>query len=315
MQRHTATSLTIAAADGFGLAASLYRCRRPRPLGTLVVAAAVGNVRQNYADYAGAMADRGWDVLTFDYRGMGGSRAPAEAEATFTMVDWGEKDLAGVLAWARGELNPRRLVLVGHSIGGQVAAFAANHAELDALVGVAAQRGYWRYWTGLKKYVVYLFFGVYIPLCVKKRGHLPLNWTGLENLPGAAAGEWGGWGVTPEYRDRDGISLEPRFEQFRSPILAMSFSDDWALAPKRAVDVLFADHYVNAPVTRWHLRPEALGVKELGHSGFFRPGVCPESLWDWTTQWILRACSRGREGGPHQGTPDAEPQLQAVLQS
>src|SRR5262249_28457064 len=162
----------------------------------------------------GYMASRGWDVLTFDYRGIGDSRAPAQTEASFTMLDWGEKDLTGVLAWARGELNPRRLVLVGHSIGGQIAAFAANPSGLEALVGVAAQRGYWRYWPGLKKYLVYLFFGAYVPLCLKTRGYLPLTGVGLENLPRGAAADWARWGVNREYRDSRGISLLPRFARF-----------------------------------------------------------------------------------------------------
>jgi predicted alpha/beta hydrolase len=206
------------------------------------------------------------------------------------MLDWGEKDLTGVLGWARGELRPRRLVLVGHSIGGQIAAFASNHAELDALVGVAAQRGYWRYWPGLKKYLLYLFWRVGVPLCVKTRGCLPLTGVGLENVPPSAASEWARWGLHWEYRDASGLSLRPRFVRFRAPILALSFSDDRSLAPRPAVDALFGEHYVGAPVTRWHVRPEDLGLKELGHSGFFYRKARPERLWHRTEEWILQTC-------------------------
>jgi predicted alpha/beta hydrolase len=285
-----ATHVTIPASDGLPLAASLFRSARPVPVGTILIAGAVGNLRHGYRTYAGYMAEQGWNVVTFDYRGMGESAAGPEQTARFAMVDWGEKDLTGVIDWARDRLSPRRLVLFGHSIGGQVAAFATNHGELDALVGIAAQRGYWPYWTGLGKYLLYFFFGVYTPVSVKLRGFLPLGLAGLENLPGGVALDWARWGVTREYRDRDGSSLLPRFAQFTSPILAISFSDDPVYAPKRAVDVLFAEHYVNAPVTRWHLSPEDFGLKELGHSGFFSRRVRPERLWQATSEWILRTC-------------------------
>jgi predicted alpha/beta hydrolase len=290
------THLTIPASDGFPLGASLFRSARPAALGTILIAGAVGNLRHGYRTYAGYMAEQGWNVITFDYRGMGESAAGPEQTARFAMLDWGEKDLSGVIAWARDHSSPRRLVLFGHSIGGQVAAFATNHAELDALVGVAAQRGYWPYWTGPGKCLLYLFFGVYVPLTVRLSGCLPLGLAGLEDLPGGVAGDWARWGVAREYRDRDGSSLLPRFAQFTAPILAMSFSDDPVYAPRRAVDVLFSEHYVNAPVTRWHLHPEDFGLKELGHSGFFSRRVRPERLWQATSEWILRTCPGGQRG-------------------
>ncbi|MGH7169456.1 MAG: alpha/beta hydrolase family protein [Gemmataceae bacterium] len=301
------TNETIPASDGLPLAASLFPSARPTALGTLLIAGAVGNLRHGYRTYAGYMAERGWDVLTFDYRGMGESAASPQETARFTMLDWAEKDLSGVIDWARRRLNPRRLVLVGHSIGGQLAGLATNCAELDALVGVAAQRGYWPYWTGPRKYLLYLFFGVYVPLAVKRHGFLPMGLAGLENLPAGVARDWARWGIAKEYRDRTGSLLRPRFARFTAPILALSFSDDLALAPKRAVDVLFSEHYVNAPVTRWHVHPEDFERKQLGHSGFFSRRVRPERLWQAVSEWILAACPGERKGDllTASGTPSS----------
>src|SRR5262245_42941174 len=190
MDTYKPVNITIPATDGLPLAASLLRCQAREQLGTLIFAGAVGNVRQNYAEYAAYMADRGWDAVLFDYRGIGGSKARGEEAATFTMLDWGEKDLAGVIDWARCRLRPERLVLVGHSIGGQLAGLAANNDHLTALVAVAAQRGYWRYWDGWRKYVVYLFWRLHVPLCVKAVGYLPMKAMELEDLPGGVARDW-----------------------------------------------------------------------------------------------------------------------------
>ena len=180
MRTHKPASLHIPATDGFALAASLFLSGRRPALGALMIAGAVGNRRQNYTAYAAYMAEKGWDVLTFDYRGIGESAVPWKMSESFTMVDWGEKDIAGVIDWARAHLNPARLVLVGHSIGGQVVGFAPNSDALSGLVGVAAQRGYWPYWPGWRKYGVYLFFGAYVRLSLRIWGRLRLGLAGLE---------------------------------------------------------------------------------------------------------------------------------------
>jgi predicted alpha/beta hydrolase len=278
--------MTIQATDGLPLAASLFRCQAGEQRGTLLIAGAVGNVRQNYAEYAAYIAAQGWDAVLFDYRGIGGSKACGPEAAAFTMLDWGEKDLAGVIDWAQCRLHTRRLVLVGHSIGGQLAGLAANNHCLTALVAVAAQRGYWRYWDGWRKYVVYLFWRLYVPLCLKAVGYLPMKTMELEDLPGGVARDWARWGLKRHYEDAAGSRVGHHFARFTAPILAMSFSDDPSLAPPRAVDALFSEYYVRAPMTRWHIRPEDLGVRRLGHSGFFTRRVCPERLWQATAEWM-----------------------------
>jgi predicted alpha/beta hydrolase len=290
MDKHTPNDLTIRARDGFALAASLFGGRRRKLSGALIIAGAVGNVRQNYAQYAGYMAEQGWDVVTFDYRGIGGSKGPRDQMASLRMFDWGAKDLAAIIDWGQGRLQPRRLVLVGHSIGGQVAAFAPNHHALGGMVAIAAQRGYWPYWDGWRKCGVYLFWRLGVPLSLWVRGCLALQAVGLENLPRRVARDWARWGLARDYHDEDGTSLEPHFARFTAPILALSFSDDRSLAPPRAVDALFRGHYVHAPLTRWHIQPEDYRVRELGHSGFFNREVCPRSLWQATSAWILRNC-------------------------
>jgi predicted alpha/beta hydrolase len=289
MDNQKPTHLLIPATDGLTLAGSYFRGARPT-LGTLILASAVGNRRQNYTAYAGYMAQHGWDVVTFDYRGVGDSQVAWNKAAAYRLVDWGEKDVAGVINWARARLESKRLALLGHSIGGQVVGFAPNKNALDALVGVAAQRGYWPYWPGWRKWGLYLFFRVFVPLTVKLRGRLALKFADLVDMPGGVALDWARAGFHPDFQDRNGAGLKPRFAQFRSPTLAISFSDDLSLAPERAVDVLFTEYYNRATLTRWHLRPQDLGVETIGHAGFFNPKVCPESLWQDTLRWLLEAC-------------------------
>jgi predicted alpha/beta hydrolase len=289
--------LLISATDGFALSASLFRGGRPVRRGTLILAGALGKPRSNYAAYAGYMAAQGWDVLTFDYRGIGDSAVPWEEAAEFSLVDWGAKDLAGVIDWARLRLASDRVALVGHSIGGQVAGLARNNDCLSALVGVAAPRGCWRYWPGWRRYGVYLYLRGYAALCLKSRGRLVLGPAGLGHLPRGVARDLVRWGVSHDCRDGNGADLRPRFANLGAPALAISFSDDRSLAPRRAVDVLFNEYFTRAPLTRWHVRPQDLGVKALGHAGYFDPRVCPEGLWRATSRWLAEACRGSAQAG------------------
>jgi predicted alpha/beta hydrolase len=306
----TPTRLHIPATDGFALAATLFRSARPAPRGTLIFAGGLGNPRYNYAAYAGYMAGQGWDVLTFDYRGIGDSAAPGETAAAFSLVDWGEKDLTGVIDWARQRLASERVALLCHSIGGQVAGLALNNDRLSALVAVATPRSNWGHWTGWRKLGAYLYFRCYVPLCVKVRGRLVTGRPGLDPLPRGVARDLVGLGVNRHHRDAAGADLRHRFANVSAPALAISFSDDRLLAPERTVDVLYNEYFTRAPLTRWHFRPEDVGVRALGHSGYFDPGVCPEGLWQATSRWLADACG----GMPARAAlPDGRPEPQPLF--
>ena len=65
-------ALVFEAADGRPLAATVLEPRRVE--GAVVIASATGVPRRIYEGVAGCLADAGLAVLTFDYRGIGGSR-------------------------------------------------------------------------------------------------------------------------------------------------------------------------------------------------------------------------------------------------
>lgn len=280
----------MAATDGYPLAATIYKTSPQREGKAAIIAGAVGVRRSRYRDFATYLAGRGWAVVTFDYRGIGGSRRGCLSKSPARLRDWGERDAAGVIEWVHHQFGPRRCVAVGHSVGGQIIGFAPNHGRLDALLTIASQKGYWKYWRGLWRYLVGGFWRV-VPALVGILGYLPLWPAGCEDLPPQVALEWQRWGMRPEFVDEERRSMNHRFHTFTAPILAMSFADDPLYAPPRAVEALLKV-YANAPSVHRHFHPRDLGVRRIGHSGFFDPGVCP-ALWEVAVEWLDRADGSG----------------------
>lgn len=279
--------LQIPATDGFALAATRFTPAAGTANGTrVVIASAVGVRRGFYGRFARWLAGQGFEAVTFDYRGMGGSRHGSLRGFHATARDWGEKDLSGVLAWASAEPAGGRLAVVGHSIGGQLVGLSPACVRIDAFLAVAAQSGWWGHWPVRSRYALAFLWRVLMPGVSTALGYFPGRRLGLgEDLPGGVAREWAWWGRHPAYPvDERGSPLRPFYDRFHGPLLACSFADD-GYAPRPAVDALAA-LYVNARLRRRHVLPREVGMKRVGHYGFFREGA-RETLWPWAARWLL----------------------------
>lgn len=292
---------TVMTRDGIPLAVTTWQEEGRESRDVALVLCAVGARQDQYASFARGLAREGWRVVTFDYRGIGRSVLPEGTRHLASMRAWGEQDLTAVIQWAHDELAPERLVAVAHSIGGQLIPFAENHHRLDAVALVASQRGFWRHWRGGMRYGVLLFFRLYIPLCLKLFGRVPLSFVGLDDLERGIAEDYARWGLAEHYLWPSGESRSARFTACTFPLLALSFEDDICYAPKRAVQALLHDYYVSAPALWCHVEHSRLKLRGLGHSGFFDPRRCPEGWWGEVSAWLrtasANACSLPRREG------------------
>ncbi len=278
------TELRIGCADGRLLAATLHHGGAGRgPV--VVVAGATGVRRRLYRGYAQHLAARGIASLTFDYRGVGGSRSAPLRRDPARLAEWGTLDLTAVLEWARSELGAQRLGVVAHSVGGQILPLVAAPERIDAILFVAAQEGYFGHWPMPLRLVFLLLSSVVMPGLVRLTGFLPARLLRLgENLPPGVGRDWARWA-----RTRDYLQHEPFFDRLASPALAYSFADD-PLAPRRAVDRLLASQ-PRLALCRRHVAPRDLGLERIGHFGFFRRELS-ESLWQESADWLLAVLQR-----------------------
>lgn len=127
-----AEPLEIRLEDGVTLAATVHDAERPR--GTVVMAHAMFSRQTSFRWVARAWRERGWRVLTFDFRGHGKSTG-----ASYGYDDFVLRDLPAVVACARDRTDGP-VALLGHSLGGHVALAAqgCGLVALDAIVLVAS---------------------------------------------------------------------------------------------------------------------------------------------------------------------------------
>lgn len=107
----------LATADGLSLHTRHWPAGGP-PRGQVLIVHGLGEHGGRYAHVAEALAAAGWAVTAYDHRGHGHS---AGATGDLGTVDSLLRDLATVLDAARARA-PGPLVLLGHSLGGLVAA-------------------------------------------------------------------------------------------------------------------------------------------------------------------------------------------------
>jgi predicted alpha/beta hydrolase len=274
---------TLVASDGVALAATWYPGREARRK-SLIFLSALASPQRYLRHVAGWLQDRGWGVLTFDYRGIGDAEPRARAGAPVKLLDWATHDISAAVEWTRREIRPRFLAAVGHSIGGQILPFCPVHRQLDALVHVSVCTGDIRFWRGSDKLLLAIVYYVY-PSVARTLGYLPGRRLGLgASIPRDVFLQWCRWGRQGIYTDENGRSLEPLYASLTQPILCYSFADDARYAPLPAVMHLHRS-FINATVEYRHLQPSRYGLSRIGHFGFFKP-TSGEALWEDMVAWL-----------------------------
>ena len=269
----TGAGMLLMADDGRPLAASWFEPPQGRARAVAVISSATGVPRGFYRAFALWLAGRGYAVLTYDYRGIGGSRRGALRHEPATMRDWAVLDMSAALAAAeaRRATQGLPLLLVGHSFGGNAIPFARGVERADALLAIGSQLGVPRYFHGVHRGLAHLFFRAIVPTAVPLFGHLP-GWTmgGSTPLPPGVARQWAHWGRMPGWAYDDPAMREHRAASALAvPVHLWNVSDDHTFGPACAVDALAA-MFRNAAVQRPTLRPADVGSARLGHFGVFR---------------------------------------------
>lgn len=279
----TATDLTITASDGFQLAATLFEPVNANEK-VVLINSAMAVKRGYYRKYAAYLADRGFTAITYDYRGIGGSRPASLRGFKASLADWGVKDLDALLAWIESHYPSQKLLIVSHSVGGQIISLTPRNKCIAGMLGVAVQSAYWRNWAGFWRWRTFLIWYLLIPILARAFGYIPGRLGIGEDLPAGVALDWARGGRQPRYiLDLYGGTELDHFASFAAPFLDYSFSDD-TYSPYATVEALLT-FYPNAIKTHKHVKPANIGAESIGHFGFFRDKFA-STLWPESAAWL-----------------------------
>ncbi|UBT80436.1 alpha/beta fold hydrolase [Pseudomonas amygdali] len=274
-------AMQIVTTDGY----TLGGCRFPAQgslKGRLIVAGATAVPQGFYRRFAQFAAERGYEVLTFDYRGIGQSRLGSLKGFRMDLLDWGRLDLAAAVDAMADPQVP--LFIVGHSYGGHAFGLLPNHAKVHGFYVFGTGAGWHGYMPFGERLRVLTMWNLVLPVLTWWKGYCPWKMLGMgEDLPIDVYRQWRHWCRFPHYFFDDPAmrGIEQGYAAVRTPIVAANALDDrWAMPASRDA---FVQGYRNAPLTRKDLNPAQTGGK-IGHMGYFRQSAAP--YWDDALTWF-----------------------------
>jgi len=176
------------------------------------------------------------------------------------------------------DLKAADLSLIAHSFGGHSLELVQNNDQIQRVVMIAAQHGYWKYWPQKYfRYTLKILWNIMPPIS-KFFGYFPAKLFRLgEDIPKDVAIDWATWALNPEYLY--GKVNPSEIFPSKAPLFVFSFEDD-IFAPKYNVDKLFEERFGQREgMSRRHVVPSEVGLKKIGHFGFFKEEILRDSLW------------------------------------
>jgi len=252
---------------GYSITATVFEAKGSRTI--LLISSATGVKQSYYKRFSEYVAATGITVITFDYSGIGHSLTGAIKDNNNQASDWGKIDLEAMLQYVKEHYPGSKINIMGHSIGGQLIGLSKSAVDASKIILVAAQTGYWKFWTGFRRYRMWANWNILFPALVYTFGYMPSKkLMGMENLPKHVARQWCKWCMDPNYLFGSTPEADLYFNRITAPLTSISIDDD-TFAPIQNVDWL-TGQYSGAAVTRIHLNPGDFDRKSIGHFGIFQ---------------------------------------------
>ncbi len=255
------------------------------PVKAMLISSATAVPQQYYKKFAAYFAEHGFATYTFDYSGFRNSGNSSDYLRSHKggVKGWGAIDQAAMVKLIQKNHPELKIVLICHSIGGQITGFNSLNTAFEKVIMVASQSGYWNTYTGFNRIKLFLFWYFFIPVFTPAFGYYPGKLIGIvDNLPKSVVTEWRKWGVKKEYFMHYYNEQEYHFDKLRVPLRMFSFTND-GFASKKGVDWL-SQQYKNAKVERIHFDKDSNG-KKPGHFGFFKETFKKE-FWKPALNWL-----------------------------
>ncbi|UUM26729.1 alpha/beta fold hydrolase [Acinetobacter colistiniresistens] len=271
-------SFWINCQDNYQLAAQFYPAQgnsKPYPI---LICPATGITKNFYHAFADWLSQQGYDVLSFDFRGIGESLHGALKNSNASISDWGTYDIPAAIETLLNRSQAEKVIMIGHSAGGQLLGITPNYNKVAKVLAIAGSTGHVKGLKGKTKILAPVMFNIIFPISSFFKGYGATQFIGMgENLPKNVARQWAEFCSKPGYvMNAIGKTIfEDYHQQIQCPITSFWASDDEIATQENVQDLLRL--YPNAPTKLIELNPQQHGYKHIGHMLMFKKSH--QKLW------------------------------------
>lgn len=264
--------------DDYQLAAQFYPAQdhtKPYPI---LICPATGITKNFYHAFAEWLNQQGYNVLSFDFRGIGESLHGPLKNSTASINDWGIFDIPAAIETLLDRTLAEKVIIVGHSAGGQLLGITSNYNKVAKVLAIAGSTGHVKGLKGKTKILAPVMFNVIFPISSFLKGYGATQFIGMgENLPKNVAKQWAEFCSKPGYvMNAIGKSIfEDYHQEIQCPITSFWATDDEIATQANVKDLLRL--YPNAPTKLIELNPQQHGYKQIGHMSMFKKSH--QKLW------------------------------------
>lgn len=261
-----------------------------RPVVAVIVNCGAGIAAKHYRRFARYLAANNVAVLTYDYRGIGGSRTVPLRGFHASFEDWAEYDCSSAIGYMINRFDAP-VFGISHSIGALIFGGALNVSALNGLIMIAPHTGYVGDYRRTYRVPMALLWHAVMPTLTLVFGYFPSRRLRLgEDIPKQVAMAW-----ARRRRPQPALSagvrtlnLMDRIAALETRALAITVSDDGfgTAAGAERVRALFR----STTFKQMAVSPQDASTNKLGHFGFFRS----PRLWETVLQYIVDTASQSR---------------------
>src|SRR5215472_16409125 len=199
---------------------------------------AMGVRARYYSDFARLLSKSGFHTLISDLRGIGSSSVRASRKCDFGYEELINLDFPALIEAVRQRFLANEILLIGHSLGGQLSALylSAYPDAARALVLIAACNVHYKGWSGSKRWRV-LGIAVLLRMMGALLGYVPAGRIGFAgNEARTVIVDWSNNCFTGCYvLANSKHDYEQSLKRMAKPVLAISFELD-QFAPRRSIE-------------------------------------------------------------------------------
>ena len=244
----------------------------------LLINSATGVKQQIYFSFAKYLRQKGYTVITYDYRGIGESKPKEMSGFKASMRIWGTIDFKTVTDFIKKEYPGEIKFCLGHSVGALILGMNEDSQIFRKFIFVATQYAY----LGNLNFKVaaegLLGFGIALPIMTHFLGYFPANRFGLgESLPKGVAFDWQTLILNKKSTSKLYEINETDFSKTLQQHAFIIHAEDDSWVTQKGMRNLMKTTYPNLKTTYREVKISESEKGEIGHINFFRS--FNEPLW------------------------------------